>query len=378
MEGPTLHTPLCDLLGIRHPILQAGMGGRQGYYTPPELVAEVSNAGGLGVIGGAGLPAEELRRRIRRVRELTDRPFGVDLLLPVRTERPGGRDMPLTYASVMDYIRQRYPQHLEFVERLRQDLGLPPVMESLEEAFRFPSIRQQVQVVLEERVPVFVAGLGDPSWVVPLAREVGTKVIGIAGSVRNALRHKEAGVDIVVAQGTEGGGHTGRIATMVLVPQVVDAVAPLPVVSAGGIADGRGLVAGLALGAVGAWCGTVFLSAEESALPRAMQEAVLSGASEDFIVSRAYTGKTARQHRNPITEAWERSGLEPLPMPLQGFLMAELEFSAERAGRYDLLFNPAGQVAPLAGGRRRPARRIVEEMVQGALETLERLQGFGA
>lgn len=376
MEGAVLRTPLCELLGIRHPVLQAGMGGRQGHYTPPELVAEVSRAGGLGVIGGAGLPPEELRRRIRRVRELTDRPFGVDLLLPVRTERPGGRDMPLTHTSVMDYIRRRYPQHLEFVERLRRDLGLPPVLESLEEALSLPSVRQQVQVVLEERVPVFVAGLGDPSWVVPLAREVGTRVLGIAGSVRHALRHKEAGVDLVVAQGTEGGGHTGRVATLVLVPQVVDAVAPLPVVAAGGIADGRGLAAALALGAVGAWCGTVFLAAEESALPRPMQEAVLSGTSEDFVVSRAYTGKTARQLRNPITEAWERSGLEPLPMPLQGFLMAELELSAERAGRYDLLFNPAGQAAPLAGGRRRPARRIVEEMVQGARAVLERLRGL--
>lgn len=371
MAPLVLHTPLCDLLSIRYPVLLAGMGTLRGRPTPPRLVAAVSNAGGLGVMGATALSPEEIRQRIREVRTLTDKPFGVDLLLPASLAEAGPARIT-TRRQAMLWIQQEYPRHYAFVQSLMQELGLPAVEHAHEEPLRTERVRQQVQVVLEEKVPVFAAGLGDPAWVVPLAREAGVKVIGLAGSVRNALRQKKAGVDIIVAQGYEAGGHTGRIATFPLVPQVVDAVAPTPVLAAGGIADGRGVAAALALGAQGVWVGTAFLVAQESDLYFPMQEAILKASSEDFVVSRSYSGKTARTLKNPVTEAWERSGLEPLPMPLQGLLMSDLLEAAERAGRYELLFNAAGQIGGMLK-ERKPAAQIMDDLVRGAIEVLERL-----
>jgi NAD(P)H-dependent flavin oxidoreductase YrpB (nitropropane dioxygenase family) len=361
-----LRTPLCDLFGIRYPILLAGMGGRRGLVVPPELVAAVSNAGGLGVTGLTDLPPEEIRRSIRRIRELTDRPFGVDLLLPASMEDPGGG----SFHEAWQRLGREYPKHVEFVRKLAEEFNLPLVRPSNQFIMSPQAIREQVDVVLEERVPLFAAALGDPGWVVPNAHAVGTKVLGLAGSARHALRHKEAGVDLIVAQGYEAGGHVGKIGTFVLIPEVVDTVAPIPVIAAGGIVDGRGVAAALALGAQGAWIGTAFLLSEESRLFDAHKRAIITARTEDFVVTRAYTGKTARDVRNVIIERWERSGLAPLPMPLQGILFRDFLAAAELAGCYDLINNPAGQ----GGGRLhavRPAREIYETIVREAIEVLE-------
>jgi len=338
-----LRTPLCDLLGIRYPILLAGMGGRRNLVVPVELVAAVSNAGGLGVTGLTDLPPEEIRRSIRRIRELTDKPFGIDLLLPAGLE-----DLD---TGSLDEARRRlereYPRHAEFVRKLAEEFDLPPVR-SVNQFIMSPrTIREQVEAVLEERVPLFAVALGDPGWVVPRARAVGTKVLGLVGSVRHALRHREAGVDLIVAQGYEAGGHVGSVGSLVLIPEVVDAVSPTPVVAAGGIVDGRGVAAALALGAQGAWIGTAFLLSEECGIFDAHKQAIIEAHSEDFVVTRVYTGKTARDVRNVIIERWERSGLPPLPMPLQGILFRDFLAAAEQARRYDLINNPAGQ----GGGR---------------------------
>ncbi|MFN8557292.1 MAG: nitronate monooxygenase [Dehalococcoidia bacterium] len=323
MARGLLHTSICDELGIEYPIFLAGMSTRKRVPTPPELVAAVSEAGGLGVLGCSSVEPEEVRQRIHKVRSMTSKPFGVDLLLPAsRAEVATDRE------AVRAQLEREFPGHVAFVRSLREKMGLPE-MKAEGSAMSADFIEAQVRVVLEERVPVFAAALGDPAWVVPLAREVGTKVIGLAGSVRNAERQKAAGVDIIVAQGTEAGGHTGRIATMPLVPQVVDAVAPTPVLAAGGIADGRGVVAALALGAVGAWCGTVFLMAEESGIFPEHQDDIARSSSENFVVTRAYTGKTARDVRNVVIDEWEKSGLPFLPMPLQGVLMDDLTAAAE-------------------------------------------------
>ncbi len=363
-----LRTPLCDLLGIRYPILLAGMGGRRGLVVPPELVAAVSNAGGLGVTGLTDLPPEEIQRSIRTIRELTDKPFGVDLLLPASMMDPE--------AESLDDARQRlerdYPKHVEFVRKLAEEFNLPLGRSGRQFIMSARTIREQVDVVLEERVPLFAAALGDPGWVVPNAHAVGTKVLGLAGSARHALRHKEAGVDLIVAQGYEAGGHVGKIGTFVLIPEVVDAVAPIPVIAAGGIVDGRGVTAALALGAQGAWIGTAFLLSEESRLFDAHKRAIIAARTEDFVVTRAYTGKTARDVRNVIIERWERSGLAPLPMPLQGILFRDFLAAAELAGCYDFINNPAGQ----GGGRLRairPAREIFETIVREAIDVLERI-----
>ena len=370
MSRPVLRTALCDFLGIEYPICLAGMGGK---WTPPELVAAVSEAGGLGVMGGTGTPVEDLRKRIRRVRDLTDKPFGVDLLLPVVTGKVETQGGSGRQESEYEAVRRQYPRHAEFVDTLAAEFGLekveppPPPRET-----GITLARSQVDMILEEDVAVFAAALGDPAWVVPMAREKGVKVMGLAGSVRNAQRQAQAGVDVVVAQGTEAGGHTGRIATLPLVPQIVDTVSPLPVVAAGGIANGRGIAASLALGAEGAWLGTAFLAARECGLHDMQRDSIVRGRSEDFIISRTYTGKTARQYQGPIVQAWEDSGLDTLPMPLQGILMSGFNLAAERANRFDLAFNPAGQAAGMVN-ESRPAADIMADLID---ETISVLSGL--
>jgi nitronate monooxygenase len=371
MSHSSLHTELCDLLGIDYPVLQAGMGRSKGLITTPELVAAVSEAGGLGCIGGEGLDPEELRATIREVRKLTARPFGVDLLLPAKREPV---DMPV--AELREYIRNQHPDHARFVQSLYDRYGLPHVPYPRQYTVTDTLIRQQVQVVIDERVPVFVAALGDPGPFVPALRERGIKVLGIAGSPRHARRHKAAGVDAVIAQGYEAGGHTGNIATMVLVPQVVDEVRPLPVIAAGGIVDGRGLVAALALGATGVWCGTLFLFSEEANVHDLHRRQLLQAAMEDLVVSRCYTGKPSRVYRNEVVEVWQR-GPEPLGFPLQMLLMDDFVTSAEAQGRLELVNNPAGQAA----GRLtaiRSAGDIVRSLVEEAEEVIGMLAGQSA
>lgn len=370
---PYLHTRLCDILEIQYPICLAGMGGLRGRFTPPELVAAVSNAGGLGVMGAAGIPVPELRNKIRRIKELTDKPFGVDLLLPAKVDRTGAGKEGLRYEDAIRQIRRDHPEHVEFVESLIGEFGIEEAAAQHRVQERDPqdrTVKNQVDVIFSEEVPVFAAGLGDPGWVVPLAREAKAKVMGLSGSVRNAERQLNAGVDVIVSQGTEAGGHTGKIATMPLVPQIVDCVNPTPVVAAGGIGDGRGIAASLALGAEGVWIGTAFLASTESGIYEGQQDSIIAGHSGDFEISRSYTGKTARQFRNPIVEAWENSSLPPLPMPLQGILMSEFGFAAERSGRHDLVFTPSGQVSGLIK-EVRPAADIMVDLVSTTIACLE-------
>jgi NAD(P)H-dependent flavin oxidoreductase YrpB (nitropropane dioxygenase family) len=361
-----LRTELCDLLGCDIPIMLAGMGAL-GRATPPRLVAAVSNAGGFGVMSGSGLEPEAIRARIRKVRELTDRPFGVGLLLPARLDE-GGESRSEARAR----LERDYPKHVAFVRELLARYGLEEP-DDLGEFVMSPStIREQVQVVLDERVPWFEAALGDPAWVVPQARDVGVRVMGIAGSARNAMRQKQAGCELIIAQGYEAGGHTGAVANFPLIPEVVDSVAPIPVVAAGGIVDGRGVAAALCLGAIGVWVGTAFLAAEETEMYEQHVNEILEGETRDFSVSRTYTGKPSRSYRNPIRVAWEESGLNQLPMPLQGILMQPIQVAAQRAGRYELMHNAAGQ----GGGRvkeKRPAKVILEEMAAEAAEILQRV-----
>lgn len=375
-------TALCDQLEIEYPIVLAGMGSR-GKATPPALVAAVSEAGGLGVIGGSGLTPDELRTAIRKTRELTSKPVGVDLILPGKVAAEAGA----TRSEVRRQLRTQFPEHAAFVQSLLEKFELAPVEVDNEFVVANTSgadggtpgqsnrnnIQQQVDVIMEEDVQVFAAGLGDPSWVVPLARERGMKVMGLAGSARNAERQKAAGVDIFVAQGYEAGGHTGKIANFPLIPQVVDSVAPMPVLAAGGISDGRGIAAALALGASGVWIGTAFLVAEECAIDEKNKHQIVDGGSHDFDIRRIYTGKTMRSFKNPAVQAWDESGLDPLPMPYQKILMDDFNASAAAAGRHDLHSNPAGQGAGLLRGVR-PAADIFNDLVSGTIEALDQLK----
>jgi NAD(P)H-dependent flavin oxidoreductase YrpB (nitropropane dioxygenase family) len=360
MAEKILHTPLCDMLEIRYPILLAGMGGA----STPELAAAVSNAGGLGILGAAACGPDELHEWIARTRKLTSQPFGVDTLLPSTVPSSGTGQK----------FRAELPQsHLEFAREFKQKNNLPDFdprqVRTRGMAFSRDFFNKQIVVILDEKVPVYVAGLGDPGFMIKEAHARGMKVMAIAGAIKHALRFVDSGVDIIVAQGTDGGGHNSRIGTIVLVPQVVDAVRPRPVVAAGGIADGRGIVAALALGAVGIWCGTPFLATPESGIEEFQKQAVVEASSEDTIVSRSVTGKPARLIKNKWSEEFEASGLKPLPMPFQGLIAMPVMESGRQASRKDISPGFAGQAIGMIKDIR-PAREIVEEMVAQAVEIL--------
>lgn len=359
MPAVKLRTELCDRLGIEKPIILAGMGGVAG----PELVAAVSNAGGLGVLGAASMLPDELATSIERIRQLTDRPFGVDTLLPSTV--PGSGDTGV--------LSEQIPEsHTQFAARFAQRHGLdlggiePPPPWTLE------LTRKQVEVILDLRVPVYASGLGNPAFMVEAAHSRGMVVMALVGNVKHARRVAEAGVDVVVAQGTDAGGHNSRIGTMALIPQVVDAVSPVPVVAAGGIADGRGVAAALALGAQAVWCGTVFLTAQEADTTESQKQAVIQANEEDTVVSKAISGKPARMIRNLWVSEFEAE-LTPLPMPYQRLVAWPVWEAARRQGRVDINPGFAGQVVGLVK-QVRPAREIVDEMVEQAIGVLERLK----
>ena len=343
-----LQTRVCELLGIEHPIFAAGMGG----VSHADLVAAVSNAGGMGVLGATFMTPEGIRREISAVREQTDRPFGVNLLIP--------GDIPASEAA------HRTPQFPDFLQDLLAEVEglsyeLPPPL-TLE------LVRSQLEAALMGGAAAIAAGLGTPEWLVDRAHRAGAKVMSLAGSTRHAQRLANSGADIIIAQGAEAGGHVGQVGTFVLVPSVVDAVS-MPVLAAGGIADGRGLAAALMLGADGVWLGTRFLASVESVAHDNHKEKILAAEERDMVVSRSYTGKPSRVLRNVFTERWKNREADVLPMPWQRSWMAPLVAPAKEAGRAELANFPTGQVA----GRIRsiaPAAEIVREMVAEARDVL--------
>ena len=363
MSKKVLHTKLCDILGIEYPIILAGMGSVSG----AELVAGVSNAGGLGVLGASVWSLEEMREEIRKVKSLTDRPFGVDLLFPEMAELPRPSETATITASA---VRSLLPkEQVEFVEKLKAEWGVPQV----EVEIKMPTImrpRESAEMLFEENVPFFVSGLGFPEWLEPDAHAHGMKMIHLVGNVRNARRAAQAGADIIVAQGTEAGGHTGRIGTFALVPQVVDAVHPVPVVAAGGIGDGRGLAAALALGACGALIGTRFVATYESREYEFQKQKIVAASEEDTRVTRIYSGKTLRAINNKLIDAWDKSGVPTLPMPLQSLLTMELLEGLLQAGMTDYLSGLAGQVSGMIT-EVKSAAQVTEEIVGEAIEILK-------
>jgi len=374
MTRPTLRTEFCDRVGIEYPVILAGMGPVAGTGDPvatAELAAAVSAAGGLGVIGGVAYSPDELRAQIRKVRSLTDKPFGVDLLLSSIFLIPFGS------ASLPSPDRSELPkEQVDAIQRIAAELDIE-LLEAPPEPNAMGSwvppgkswAGSQIEVILEEQVPVFASGLGSPGPFADALRANGTTILSLVGNVRAAQQVAHDGADYVVAQGTEAGGHTGRIGTLALLPQVMNAVAPTPVIAAGGIAGGRALAGVLATGAAAAWCGTAFLVADEANQPTLQKQRILDAATEDTIVTRLYSGKTMRNISNPLIEAWEREGINALPMGAQAFLIRDLTYSIREAGRTELLMNAAGQTSGMLK-QLRPAADILAEMVSEAVEVL--------
>jgi NAD(P)H-dependent flavin oxidoreductase YrpB (nitropropane dioxygenase family) len=366
-----VHTPICDLLGIEHPIVG---------FTPSEHVAAaISRAGGLGVLGCVRFnDAAELDKVLDWMDASTNgRPYGVDVVMPATIPAEG---------AAIDLNQLIPPGHREFVEQTLARLGVPPLPDGSHPAdgvlgWLHSVAREQVEVALGHPARLIANALGSPPPdVIASAHERGMLVAALAGKAAHARAHVAAGVDIVVAQGYEAGGHTGEIATMVLVPEVADAVgSQVPVLAAGGIGSGRQIAAALALGAVGVWMGSAWLVTSEyaslSPVP-AVREALLAATSSDTVRSRIYSGKPARLLKNRWTAAWSEPGApDPLPMPLQNLLVAGAHQRLMQSGDPEVVPMPVGQII----GRMnevRPVADVMAALVAELDETVSRLEGL--
>ncbi|MFN3584079.1 NAD(P)H-dependent flavin oxidoreductase [Phenylobacterium sp.] len=315
----TLHTKLCDLLGVTHPVMLAGMGG----VSYAELAAAVSNAGGYGVLGMAGREPDFIRDQMRLVRKLTDKPFGVDLL-----------------------------------------------------AASPESLTASVDVIIEEGASSFVAGLGVPMPILEKLKKAGLKVMVVCGAVKHAVKAEQAGCDAVICQGGEGGGHTGLVGTMPLVAQAVEAV-KIPVVAAGGLYDGRGLAAALSLGAVGVWMGTRFIASVEAHAGEMYRQTIVEASDEDTVRTRCYSGKPMRVKKNSYVEDWESRPADIQPFPMQAMISMRNNAMGGIGGQIEGLDADRSCFAmgQSAGGVHdvRPAGEIVASIVAEAEAAIDRV-----
>ena len=318
----TLHTKLCDLLGVEHPIMLAGMGG----VSYAELVAAVSNAGGYGVLGMAGRTPDFIRDEMRKVKSLTDKPFGVDLL-----------------------------------------------------AASPESLTASVEIICEEGASSFVAGLGVPMPIMERLKKSGLKVMVVCGAVKHAVKAEQAGCDAVICQGGEGGGHTGLVGTLPLVAQAVETV-KVPVVAAGGLYDGRGLAASLCLGATGVWMGTRFIASQEAHAGQLYREVILEATDEDTVRTRSYSGKPMRVKKNAYVADWESRPEEIQPFPQQAILSSRAGVMGGIGGQVEGLDpdRSAFAMGQSAGGIREvlPAGEIVRRLMTEAEAALDAAQAL--
>ena len=359
-------TRLCDLLGIDYPVLQSGMGLIAG----PDLVGEVSGAGALGIVAGFMLSADQLRAAIRDVRSRTNRPFGVNLWLSSDLR------MAAAAAAPSDESIQAVQAALN---PIRATLGLPSV--TARPPLPPDLVPSALQVVLDEQVPVLSIAVGSPDQeLVAECHRRGIKVIAMVTTVADALTVEAAGVDAVVAQGAEAGGHRahfekppsperGVVGTLALVPQLVD-VLHVPVIAAGGIADGRGLVAALALGATGALLGTRFVATRESLAFAAFKKALLEESGDDTSVTDAFTGRYARVLRTTFVERYGRSGAPVLPFPWQYLVAADIYREAVAGDHRDYFPLVAGQSVGLINNLP-TAAEVVDSIIQEARAVLQ-------
>ena len=371
-----LKSRICDILGIKYPILLGGMGGA----SVPRLAAAVSNAGGLGILGAAACSPEQLREWIEEVRSLTDKPFGVDTLLPASVRRgskpqSGGGDIdPMEVLSEYKAFARDFmdKEGLESVGRSSIIADMAPIKGSKKspQVFSKEFFDAQMNVVIEEKVPVYAAGLGNPGPWMDQLHANGTKVMAVVGAVKHAVQVVSSGIDLIVAQGHDGGGHNSPIGTMALIPQVVDAVAGrIPVLGAGGISDGRGIAAAFMLGAEGAWIGTTFLATEEAGIEDYQKEVIAESGDGDTVVSRSVTGKPARIIKNKWSQAWVDEKKEPLPMPFQSIIAGPVLASGMASKRKDIAPGFAGQGMGLIK-KVRPATEVMKDLVADAENAL--------
>lgn len=358
---------LCAMFGIEAPIFA--------FSHCRDVVVEVSRAGGFGVLGMARAHADRVEEDLRWIdAHIGGRPYGVDILMPQKYEDVAQVDI--------DALPR---EHVEFVQKLLDDAGVPRLpaeqadraaRELLEGLHMTPreSLRM-LEVCFRHPIKLIVNALGSPPReLVERAHAQGIRVGALAGKVEHAIKHRDAGCDLVVAVGTEAAGHTGNIASMVLWPRIADAVAPLPVLGGGGVGRGRQLAAALALGCEGAWCGSIWLKTVQSEVPPEIRRKLLAAGADDAILTRTVTGKQCRTLRNAFSEAYEKPGApRPLPAPLQNMLWwAHGRTRVERVNAWDFLTYPVGQ---LVGDMKEETsvRQVVQDMLVELADTKARL-----
>ncbi len=359
-----MRTRICDLLGIELPLV--------GFTPSPEVAAAISLAGGLGVLGAVRYAnADQLEEALVYMDEhVQGRPYGVDVVMPMK-EMEG-----ITPGDLTAHVGEK---HKQFVEDLLTRFGVPPLPDDVAKpeginAWMHAMARAQVDVALRHPIKLLANALGSPPKdIIDEAHTHGVLVAALAGKAAHAVSHVNAGVDIIVAQGHEAGGHTGEVTTLVLVPEIVAAVGGKPVLAAGGIGTGSQVAAALALGADGAWMGSIWLTCAEFQIEpptetgnSVVKEKLLAATSSDTVRSRVISGKPARMLRTPWTDAWEAKGSPgTLPMPLQGALVADAEARIRHHQTKALLGVPVGQIVGQMNDVR-PVREIIARLVAEA------------
>ena len=378
-----MKTPVCEMLGCDVPIVA--------FTHCRDVVAAVSKAGGFGVLGAAGHTPEQLDIDMGWITdEVGGRPFGVDIIVPAKYEGKTEGEL-----SVKDLKAMIPPQHREFLDDMMERYDVPPlpaedkpgaIAGDSEPPMTYAQAVPLMDVAFSYPIRLAVNALGPPPPdMIERAHDNDVLVGALAGKKVHAERHVAAGVDIVIAQGHEAGGHTGDIASMVLVPEVVDAIAPVPVLAAGGIGNGRQVAAALALGAQGVWCGSVWLTTQEAETHPVVKEKFLAAGSSDTLRSRSRTGKPARQLRSAWTDEWEgENSPGTLPMPLQPMLIGAASRRIDRAamnpsntGAVELANYFVGQVVGQLN-ESISATRVVEEMISEYLDVMERFEQLNA
>nr|QIO36885.1 nitronate monooxygenase [Bradyrhizobium sp. 1(2017)] len=364
-----MHNRVTEMFGIEVAIF--------GFTHKPEVAIEVTNAGGMGALAASYYQPDELERILTDMDEKTSgRPYCIDVLFANKV----GQVVPMS-----ERLSALPKEHLDFVENVMDEAGIPPLPPEVEaEMLREKppghghteeGVLEVLEVVVRHPQAKFVlSAMGaPPPYVVERLHRKGIMVGAMAGSAEHAIKHVQSGVDLIVAQGSEAGGHTGTISSMVLWPEVVDSVAPIPVLAAGGVGSGRHVAAAFALGAEGVWCGTIWLGSSESELSPEMRKRFISARSQDAIQRKYDTGKPLRGLRSKWTDAWDAPGApQPLPLAAQKLLVAPALKRLELANAVDYLGYMSGQIV----GRikeERPTRRIMEEMKSEYLAVLKSL-----
>jgi NAD(P)H-dependent flavin oxidoreductase YrpB (nitropropane dioxygenase family) len=359
MSGDPLHTKLCDMLGIEFPVIA--------FTHCKDVAVAVINGGGFAVLGEAMHTPEEIEADIHWIRDRVEgRPFGVDLVLPASVPPAGSVDelmanIPETHRAFAQDIKERYdvPDPKGQVD-LHQWGGLNQEL-----------ARAQLDVLLEERVPVIASGLGSPAFMLDAAHERGIKVFGLVGKARQAKRQLEAGVDAIIAQGYDAAGHTGNVGTLSIVAEVAAMAGDTPIIAAGGITTGKHLAASLCLGAAGVWTGTLWLACRESDVDMIIKERILEATVDDTTFSTSISGMTMRVLRCPWTEEWAKPDAPaPLQAPYQMLLSSDYIQGANDNRRADLMTEAAGQGVSFVTSMK-PAKQILFDMVEEALDTFD-------